>query len=40
VDAIETGLHGGRPKGIVDKKQATEIYRLDTRVGVRVIIKN
>jgi phenylpropionate dioxygenase-like ring-hydroxylating dioxygenase large terminal subunit len=40
VDAIETGLRGGRPKGRVDKKQANEIYRLDTRVGVRAIIKN
>jgi hypothetical protein len=40
VDAIEAGLRGGRPKGMVDKKQANEIYRLDTRVGVRVIIKN
>jgi hypothetical protein len=35
VDAIETALNGGTPKGIVDKKQATEMYRLDTQVGVR-----
>ena len=40
VDAIEASLRGGRPKGRVDKKQANEIYRLDTRVGVRAIIKN
>ena len=40
VDAIETALSGGRPKGMVGKKQANEIYRLDTRVGVRTIIKN
>jgi hypothetical protein len=36
VDAIETALSGGRPKGVVDKKQANELYRLDTQVGVRV----
>jgi hypothetical protein len=35
VDAIETALNGGTPKGIVDKKQATAVYRLDTQVGVR-----
>jgi hypothetical protein len=35
VDAIETALNGGTPKGIVDKKHATEVYRLDTQVGVR-----
>jgi len=40
VDAIETSLRSGRPKGMVDKKQANEIYRLDTQVGVRPIIKN
>jgi len=40
VDAIETGVRGGRPKGMVDKKQANEVYRLDTQVGVRAIIKN
>jgi hypothetical protein len=35
VDAIETALNGGTPKGIVDRKQETEVYRLDTQVGVR-----
>ena len=40
VDAIETGLEGGQPKGAVAKKRSNEIYRLDTRVGVRAIIKN
>jgi hypothetical protein len=40
MDAIDTALSGGQPKGIVGKKQANELYRLDTRVGVRTIIKN
>jgi phenylpropionate dioxygenase-like ring-hydroxylating dioxygenase large terminal subunit len=35
VDAIETALNGGRPKGVVEKQRADELYRLDTRVGVR-----
>jgi phthalate 4,5-dioxygenase len=35
VDAIETALRGGTPKGVVDKKRADEIFRLDTQVGVR-----
>jgi hypothetical protein len=35
VDAIETALRGGTPKGMVDKKQAREVFRLDTQVGVR-----
>jgi hypothetical protein len=34
-EAIETAINGGRPKGIVDKNQETELYRLDTEVGVR-----
>jgi phenylpropionate dioxygenase-like ring-hydroxylating dioxygenase large terminal subunit len=34
-DAIETAINGGRPKGVVDKNQATELYRLDTQVGIR-----
>lgn len=35
VDAIETALSGGTPKGVVDKKRANEFFRLDTRVGLR-----
>ena len=35
VDAIETALNGGRPKGVVEKKRANELFRLDTQVGVR-----
>jgi phenylpropionate dioxygenase-like ring-hydroxylating dioxygenase large terminal subunit len=35
LDAIETALNGGRPKGVVEKKQASKLYRLDTRVGLR-----
>jgi phenylpropionate dioxygenase-like ring-hydroxylating dioxygenase large terminal subunit len=35
VDAIETALHGGASKGMVDKKRANEIFRLETRVGLR-----
>jgi phenylpropionate dioxygenase-like ring-hydroxylating dioxygenase large terminal subunit len=35
MDAMETAWNGGTPKGIVDKKQANELYRLDTQVGVR-----
>ena len=34
-DAIETAINGGRPKGVVDKKQAHELFRLDTQVGIR-----
>jgi hypothetical protein len=35
LDAIDTALNGGEPKGIVAKSQAHELYRLETRVGVR-----
>jgi phenylpropionate dioxygenase-like ring-hydroxylating dioxygenase large terminal subunit len=35
VDAIETALNGGTPKGMVDKRRANELFRLDTQVGVR-----
>jgi hypothetical protein len=35
VDAIETALNGGRPKGIVEKERAQDLYRLDTQVGLR-----
>ena len=35
LDAIETALDGRRPKGIVDKQSAKELYRLDTQVGLR-----
>jgi phenylpropionate dioxygenase-like ring-hydroxylating dioxygenase large terminal subunit len=40
LSAIEIALNGGRPKGTIDGKQAKELYRLETRVGVRAIIKN
>ena len=40
LDAIDPVLNGGQPKGVVGKKQANEIYRLETQVGVRAIIKN
>jgi hypothetical protein len=29
----ETALNGGRPKGIVEKENANELFRLDTQVG-------
>lgn len=35
LDAIETALNGGQPKGMVGKKQAGELYRLETQVGLR-----
>lgn len=35
LDAIETALDGGRPKGVIEREQAIELYRLDTQVGVR-----
>jgi phenylpropionate dioxygenase-like ring-hydroxylating dioxygenase large terminal subunit len=35
LQAIETALDGGRPKGVVGKEQANELFRLDTQVGVR-----
>jgi len=35
LDAIETALNGGRPKGIVEREHANQVYRLETRVGVR-----
>jgi hypothetical protein len=35
LDAIETALNGGQPKGIVAKSRAQELYRLETWVGVR-----
>jgi len=40
LQAIETALDGGRPKGVIGKEQANELYRLDIQVGVRTIIKN
>jgi phenylpropionate dioxygenase-like ring-hydroxylating dioxygenase large terminal subunit len=40
VDAIETALSGGLPKGVIDKRRAGDLFRLDTQVGVRAIIKN
>jgi hypothetical protein len=35
LDAIETALKGGRPKGIVENDRANELYRLETQVGLR-----
>ena len=36
LDAIETALNGGRPKGIVGNNHVNELYRLETQVGLRV----
>jgi hypothetical protein len=36
LDAIELAQNGGQLKGTVGEKQANEIYRLETQVGVRV----
>jgi len=35
LDAIETALRGGMPKGLLPREPATGITRLDTAVGVR-----
>jgi phenylpropionate dioxygenase-like ring-hydroxylating dioxygenase large terminal subunit len=35
LDSIETALNGGDPKGLVAKNRAHELYRLDTKVGLR-----
>jgi 5,5'-dehydrodivanillate O-demethylase len=37
LEAINTALRGGRPKGLVTNNAVSEIYRLDTQVGVRQI---
>ena len=37
LDAIETALQGGTPKGLLPRDPATGITRLDTAVGVRQI---
>jgi hypothetical protein len=36
LDAIETALNGGRPRGGVAKNHANELYRLETQVSLRV----
>jgi hypothetical protein len=36
LDAIETTVNGGRPKGIVANNYANELYRLETQVGLRL----
>ena len=36
LDAIETALNGGRPRGGVSKNHANELYRLETHVSLRV----
>jgi 5,5'-dehydrodivanillate O-demethylase len=35
LNAIEKALCGGRPKGVLTMTNAGDVYRLDTRVGVR-----
>jgi hypothetical protein len=35
VEAIETAIAGGIPKGVVTRERAREIVKLDTAVGVR-----
>jgi hypothetical protein len=35
VDAINTALDGGRPKGVLATKNADAVFRLDTQVGLR-----
>jgi phenylpropionate dioxygenase-like ring-hydroxylating dioxygenase large terminal subunit len=35
MDAIKVSLAGGRPKGVLARTRAGEVYRLDTQVGVR-----
>jgi hypothetical protein len=35
LNAIETALKGGRPKGVIGQDQASELYRLETQVSVR-----
>jgi hypothetical protein len=40
LEAIETALSGGRPKGVVDKKDAGNFFTLDTAVGVRPVSRD
>jgi phenylpropionate dioxygenase-like ring-hydroxylating dioxygenase large terminal subunit len=35
LNAIETALGGGRPKGVIDTEDANRFYTLDTQVGLR-----
>jgi hypothetical protein len=35
LDAIETALNGGTPKGLLPRDRTTGITRLDTAVGLR-----
>jgi phenylpropionate dioxygenase-like ring-hydroxylating dioxygenase large terminal subunit len=35
LDAIETALSGGRPKGVIGKSESAGLYKLDTQVGLR-----
>jgi len=37
LDAIESALQGGTPKGLLARDPATGITRLDTAVGVRQV---
>jgi hypothetical protein len=34
-DAIETVINGGRPKGVVAEAASSEVFCLDTLVGVQ-----
>ncbi len=35
LEAIETALSGGRPKGVIGKSESAGLYKLDTQVGLR-----
>jgi phenylpropionate dioxygenase-like ring-hydroxylating dioxygenase large terminal subunit len=37
LDAIAVAVDGGRPKGVITKDCASEVYGLDTQVGVRPV---
>ncbi|HTF92012.1 MAG TPA: Rieske 2Fe-2S domain-containing protein [Verrucomicrobiae bacterium] len=37
LDAIAVAIDGGRPKGVITKDRASEVYGLDTQVGVRPV---
>jgi hypothetical protein len=40
LNAIETALSGGRPKGVIDRVDADKFYALDTHVGVRAVLRD
>ncbi len=37
LDAIAVAIDGGRPKGVITTDLASEVYGLDTQVGVRPV---